>query len=135
MIKFLNRIIHLVPMIAIMGAIFFLSHQPGDSLYMPSILWFDKLAHMAIYALLAATVLYAFYASYPRFKNDEGKVLASLLTMTICILYGIGDEFHQSFIPDRFVSVGDVVADAVGAVAACVVWFLWEKRKISIRSL
>lgn len=102
---------------------------------MPSILWFDKLAHMAIYALLAATVLYAFYASYPRFKNDEGKVLASLLTMTICILYGIGDEFHQSFIPDRFVSVGDVVADAVGAVAACVVWFLWEKRKISIRSL
>ena len=135
MIKALNRIIPLVPLITVMGTIFYLSHQPGDSSYMPSIFLFDKLAHMAIYALLAAAVLYASYSFYPQFKKDEGKVMASLLAMTVCILYGIGDEFHQSFIPDRFVSFGDVVADVMGAAAVCVVWILWKKRIIPISTL
>jgi VanZ family protein len=122
-----NRMIHLVPMVVIMGAIFFLSHLPGDSLYMPPIPGFDKIAHMAIYAVLAATVLYAFYAFLPRLKSGR-TVLPFLLTISICILYGIGDEFHQSFIPDRSVSFADVVADTMGAAAVCAAWFFWKRR-------
>jgi len=111
-------------MFGIMGTIFFLSHQPGDSLYIPPILWGDKIAHIAIYAMLATAVLYAFHS---RLKGER-KMLACLLTMGICILYGIGDEFHQSFIPDRSVSFADVVADTMGAAAACAAWFLWRRR-------
>ncbi len=124
MTKSLSRIVHLVPMFGILGTIFFLSHQPGNSLYMPPILWIDKIAHMAIYAMLAAAVLYAFYSR----RKGERTMLPYLLTMGICILYGIGDEFHQSFIPDRSVSFADVVADTIGAAAACAVWFLWRRR-------
>ena len=123
--KVLNRFSHLIPMFGIMGTIFFLSHQPGDSLYMPPILWGDKIAHIAIYAMLATAVLYAFYS---RLKGER-KMLLYLLTMGICILYGIGDEFHQSFVPDRSVSFADVVADTMGAAAACAAWFLWRCRE------
>jgi VanZ family protein len=117
-------IIYLVPMIVIMGIIFFLSHQPGDSFYIPPIPGLDKIAHMAIYALLAAAVLYALYP----LLTDKKKVRVSLLTISICILYGIGDEFHQSFVPGRFVSFADIAADAMGAVAVCVAWFIWRRK-------
>ncbi len=85
---------------------------------------FDKVAHMIVYGVLAATILYAFE---PAINN--GRTLAPfLVTVTICILYGIGDEFHQSFIPDRSVSFADVVADTMGAAAVCAAWFCWKRR-------
>lgn len=117
--------LHLVPMIFVMGAIFFLSHQPGDRLYMPPIPGIDKMAHMAAYAALAAAVLYAFQLP----AKNKTAVQVSLLTIGICIFYGIGDEFHQSFIPYRYVSFADLVADALGAVTACVMWFFWKGRR------
>jgi len=115
-------------MIVVMGTIFFLSHQPGDSLYMPSFIpGFDKIAHMGVYAVLATTVLYAFQ---PELRN--GRMLIFLLaTVAICFVYGIGDEFHQSFIPGRSVSAADVVADTLGAVVACIAWYFWKRRKLS----
>ena len=77
---------------------------------------------MAIYASLAAAVLYALHP----LLTDEKKVRVSLFTISICILYGVGDEFHQSFVPGRFVSFADIAADAMGAVAVCVAWFMWR---------
>ncbi len=115
-------------MLIFMGAIFLLSHQPGDSLHMPSFIpGFDKLVHMIVYGLLAATILYAFE---PAINNGRTSVLF-LVTVILCILYGIGDEFHQSFIPGRFASIVDLAADTLGAVAACAVWFFWKRKKNS----
>ena len=82
---------------------------------------------MIVYGVLAATILYAFQAEL---KNGRGVVFLAA-TLTICILYGIGDEFHQSFIPGRFASVADLIADTLGAAAACVAWFFWKRKKIS----
>lgn len=120
--------IRLVPMLIVMGIIFLLSHQPGDSLHIPSFIpGFDKVAHMIVYGVLAATILYAFE---PAINN--GRTLAPfLVTVTICILYGIGDEFHQSFIPGRFASAADLVADTLGVVVACAAWFFWKRKKNS----
>jgi len=118
--------VRLVPMVIVMGTIFFLSHQPGDSLYMPSFIpGFDKIAHMTVYAVLAGTILYAFQL---QFRNGKTSTLF-LLTVTICFIYGLGDEFHQFFIPGRSVSAADVGADTLGSVAACVAWFFWRRRR------
>jgi VanZ family protein len=43
-----------------------------------------------------------------------------------CIIYGISDEFHQSFIPGRFPNIWDVLADGLGALRV-VGW--WRRRE------
>lgn len=82
---------------------------------------------MVVYGVLAATILYGFEVSL---KKGRASVLF-LVTVTICILYGIGDEYHQSFIPGRFASAADLVADTLGAVVACTAWFFWKRKKNS----
>ena len=111
-------------MVVVMGTIFFISHQPGDNLYIPPLPGLDKIAHMTIYAVLAATVLYALNP----LLSDEKKLRASLLTICICVLYGMGDEFHQSFIPGRYSSLADIAADTLGAIAVCAAWFRWQRK-------
>lgn len=117
----------LVPMILVMGTIFFLSHQSGDTIDMPDIPDIDKVAHFAIYAVLAVSVILAHKSSFR--KNFPLRV--SLYTSGVCLLYGISDEFHQSFIPGRFVSGADLLADMVGSVTVCTIWMLWAGRRAS----
>ncbi|BCL60336.1 hypothetical protein DGMP_10290 [Desulfomarina profundi] len=114
--------VRMVPMLIVMGTIFFLSNQPGDALYMPPLPWFDKAAHLVIYALLAISVLYGFF---PLLK-EKNIAAVTLSVVVFCVLYGISDEFHQYFIPGRFVSVGDIAADGAGALLACGAWILWR---------
>ena len=106
-------------MITVMGIIFLLSAQPGGSFSLPHIPGLDKIFHFIIYAVLAVSVLFALpeakYRQYPR--------RISLLVVLFCILYGISDEFHQSFVPGRFASVVDLAADTAGAVAAVLLWW------------
>jgi VanZ family protein len=102
--------------ILIMGGIFLLSHQPGDSLPMPDITNFDKLSHCLVYAVLGVTFLFALPPSW----RQRHPLLAGCATVLFCLGYGITDEFHQSFIPGRFASGGDLVADTVGGVLAIV---------------
>ena len=39
-----------------------------------------------------------------------------LVAIILGSLYGVSDEYHQSFIPGRFAMLDDVVADVVGSV-------------------
>lgn len=34
--------------------------------------------------------------------------------MIVCVLFAISDEWHQSFVPDRFGTVSDVLIDSMG---------------------
>lgn len=116
----------LVPMVCVMGTIFFLSHKTGDEVNLPQITGIDLVAHMTIYALLACTV---FFAWPDRFKR--GAPFATVCyTVVFCLLYGISDEFHQAFVPGRFVSVLDVVADTVGPLFISGLWWLKIKKPI-----
>lgn len=117
----------MVPMILVMGTIFFLSHQSGDVVdigYFPGI---DKVAHCLVYGLLAATVIVA----HGQKARSNKPLMVSMLACVVCLLYGLSDEFHQSFIPGRFVSGGDILADMVGAVAVSAGWF-WGYRKLLV---
>jgi len=106
-------------MALVMGIIFYLSHQPGDFSYLPKIFGIDKLLHVIAYGSLAATMLYGLN---PMVKPSS-RALTAVAVVFFCILFGISDEYHQSFIPGRSVSAGDVVADGVGAFLVIVWWF------------
>lgn len=109
--------LRLAPMLVVMGMIFYLSHQPGDTLYLPAIPGIDKVCHLAVYALLALTVLW--YFSSDR-QQPPGMVV--LQTILFCLIFGLSDEFHQSYIPYRSVSSFDLLADLAGASLVCGIW-------------
>ena len=50
-------------------------------------------------------------------------------SMLICIAFAASDEWHQSFIPDRFGTVQDVLIDSLGICAAGSILLLRVKRK------
>jgi VanZ family protein len=102
-----------------MGSIFFLSHQPGDSFSLPDIINIDKALHALVYTILG---LAAFLALSPSLQQRH-PLLSSGAVVLFCLLYGITDEFHQSFIPGRCSSGGDLIADTLGGVLAVIVWW------------
>lgn len=111
-------------MILVMGIIFFLSHQTGDSLHLPSLPGIDKLAHLLAYGVLAATILFAFNE---RWKSERPGTTV-LVTTIFCILFGISDEIHQSFVPGREPSLLDLAADGAGAALAGLLWLRLRRK-------
>ena len=122
-------VIRIVPVTVVMGTIFLLSHQPGDSLHLPTFPGADKLAHMLAYATLAVTVLW-----FMGKRGTEQLKSTALWTVLFCLLFGLSDEFHQSFVPYRSVSGLDIVADATGAALIAALWFYneWIRQKVSV---
>lgn len=124
MIRQLSMPLRLVPMILVMGTIFLLSHQQGDSLHLPALPGIDKLAHLSAYGVLAAATLFAFSERW----KAERTGLTVLLTTLFCLFYGLTDEFHQSFIPGRAPSIGDILADLGGAGLVGLSWFRLQRK-------
>ncbi len=112
---------HIVPVAVVMGTIFFLSHQPGTELELPPIPALDKVAHAVMYALLAAAAIYAVPQENRRTRPKQ----TCWLVILFCLFYGMSDEFHQTFIPGREASFGDIAADLTGAALLV---FLWRKK-------
>ncbi len=104
-----------------MGIIFYLSHQPGGKL--PEFHISDKIMHILAYGALSAASLFAVISN--RKKRSCMKTGAAIIVF--CLIYGITDEFHQSFIPGRTMSVADLVADFTGAVLAVAAWLFWTR--------
>ncbi len=109
-------------MVCIMGMIFFMSHQPGDFADLPEFTGLDKLLHVIAYGSLAASFLYGLQPFFHKITRP----VAGIAVVLFCLLYGLSDEFHQSFIPGRFTSGWDVLADAAGAFLV-VLW--WMRRE------
>ncbi|MEW6601564.1 MAG: VanZ family protein [Nitrospirota bacterium] len=93
--------------IGYMGLIFYLSSK--NNLHLPALPKnFDKVIHMCAYIPLA-------YLLYLSLKKTGISKYIFVLAVIFGITYGITDEFHQSFVPGRDASVGDLLADTVGA--------------------
>ncbi|MCB2182790.1 MAG: VanZ family protein [Desulfobulbaceae bacterium] len=103
-----------------MSTIFFLSHTPGDNL--PSLkMGMDKLAHATAYAVLAASILFALYP----WAKEKSLLRIAAVVLFLSFLYGLTDEFHQSFIPNRSPDWRDIVADTCGAGMVVLFWAIW----------
>ena len=106
--------------VAWMGAIFWLSSRstlprpPGAS---PSLV--SVLGHLGAYAVLALLLAWALLATGRRLPGTFA------LAWVLAVLYGVTDEIHQSFVPNRHPDLFDVLTDATGAaVALAAVWWL-----------
>ena len=71
-----------------------------------------KLSHFTEYALLAL-----FWLRALRAHRRLGLRAAFWVTLAVCVSCAIVDEVHQSQVPGRHGSAGDVVLDSLGALA------------------
>lgn len=102
----------LLLVIAWMGILFWMSHQPSIDAPMLFV-GQDKVFHAGIYGILGIFVL----GTMPR--PVEGYTSRQIrASVIIPSLYGISDEIHQSFVPGRNPDVWDWVADTTGALLA-----------------
>lgn len=108
-----RRLIAWAPALILMVAIATLSHQPG----WPTVVvgYPDWVLHATAYAALAGAVWYGFHG---RVRLPRGARTRWAAALVVTSLYGVFDEWHQSFIPGRHAAFGDWVADTVGAVVA-----------------
>lgn len=101
--------------------IYWLSDQPS----LPTPMLFshqDKLFHAGAYFVMAGFALRAFRhhtMSLPKL------VIYSLIFSS---LYGMSDEWHQSFVPGRMSDVADWAADTVGAMLFLGLYYLYRLR-------
>ena len=81
----------------------------------------DKLAHVAIFGLLALLTLRATHGGMRPLA-----LLPAAAAFLLVLGWGALDEVHQSFVPGRDVSGLDVAADGLGAALALLIWAVWQ---------
>jgi VanZ family protein len=79
-----------------------------------------KTAHLVEYAILGALWFHAFT------RSGTARPAAAGLALGLSVAWAMIDEGHQALLPSRTGSVGDVLIDAVGALAAVgAAWLGW----------
>ncbi len=91
--------------------IYWLSDQPWISV--PTLIeQQDKFHHFTAYFVMGVL-------AWRNFRHYlKPPLLLTLVSIAFCSLYGVSDEWHQSFVPGRQTDVLDWLADTSGAAAA-----------------
>lgn len=108
-----KRVLRRTLLAAVAGGIFFLSHQPSLKVVPPLFPNQDKVLHMAEYFLLYM----ALFMNRDIFRGSH----RFALMFAVGALYAVSDEIHQSFVPGRDCSAGDLLADVLGLAAGLAV--------------
>ncbi|WP_432746244.1 VanZ family protein [Methylobacter sp. G7] len=88
--------------------IYWLSDQP--ILPVPSLFFQqDKILHAGAYFIMGVLA----WRSFNHLLNRP--IILALLSVIFCSLYGISDEWHQSFVEGRFSDIADWSADTSGS--------------------
>jgi VanZ family protein len=112
------------PFLAALGIVFWLSSRsdvPGAHA-----VW-DKALHTVGYAGLGVLALRAFHGGF-----TPPRLAPTLYAASVVILWGISDEFHQTFVPGRDASAWDVLADTIGV--ACAVAVVAATTSLAVRA-
>lgn len=107
--------------------IFYQSNQPSPA---GADIAPDYLLHFGAYGILALLLANAM-AGGPGFvwRGRPGE-WGLFLTFVLTVIYGLSDEWHQSFIPGRDPSWADVAADFLGALVAVLILAAWRRTKV-----
>jgi len=104
------------------GTLYYLSDQPGMAIT-PLFSHQDKVMHVVAYALLGIFSMGVLPKSTAGYRPAQLWIVTALTGV-----YGLLDEYHQSFIPGRFASLGDVIADLAGGFLGALFVYLLAQR-------
>jgi hypothetical protein len=101
-----------LPVIALCVIIFWQSSYATPDI-LPGWPYQDKALHAGVYGLLAALWARAFNT----LQTFQGRRRLLLWTgIVLATLYGLSDEWHQSFVPARTADAADLLADFCGSI-------------------
>ncbi|MBT3252906.1 MAG: VanZ family protein [Candidatus Marinimicrobia bacterium] len=83
----------------------------------------DFLLHFTEYHFYGVTLIWAVMRDKPRSELKSSYRLA----VSIGALSGMADEFYQSFVPSRYSTIEDVVADVFGVILSIITFSLLMK--------
>jgi VanZ family protein len=89
----------------------------------------DKLLHLVAYTIMSVLVCRAL-ATLRSMRSLWTICLAGIL---VTVLFGLSDEWHQSFVPGRNAEGWDLAADAAGALLGAAV-YSWRRRRRTSRA-
>lgn len=114
-----HQLLYWLPVYVYAGIIFYLSSIPViEPEQQFGIVISDAVKHIVEYAILS----FLLYRAFTNSDFQSIKTKAYLLAITIAILYGITDEIHQFFVPERVCNGFDVIFDGIGSSSV----LLWE---------
>lgn len=109
-----RSILILTPSLIWAGVIFALSHRETIPTAGFNSQLVSSIGHLGAYAVLGSLLFGGFlFMGLPR-------ISAAMYAIGVATLYGLIDEFHQSFVPGRHAGPEDLVLDFVGATFAVV---------------
>jgi VanZ family protein len=112
--------------IAWMGLIFFLSAQSKLPDLTPGLPALEEVGgHFTAYGALAGLLWWALWGTGVKYPATWALVIA--------VAYGATDEYHQSFVPGRSMTVSDLIVDLIGASAALFIVGLLHARRMGAR--
>ena len=118
-----------LPVVLFMVVIFYVSGIPGSNI--PSLFPYeDLLYHFLAYFLLG----YFFSRALNNTVWTQGYIKIVVLATIFGIIYGLTDEWHQSFVPLRNVSVFDLFIDSVAAFSGSLL-FTFRQPALSGRKI
>ena len=79
-----------------------------------------KMAHFVIYLILGILVINLFIE-----YDIKHLILISLL---VCLLYSISDEFHQLFIDGRSGEIRDIIIDTIGSLIGIISYYILRRK-------
>ncbi|MDQ6963926.1 MAG: VanZ family protein [Mariprofundales bacterium] len=100
--------------------IFTLSHQPTLPMPPLSIPLMDKWIHGAAYAVMG-------WLAWRSWHQHYAACSALYIAALFCSIYGISDEWHQSFVPGRNADPFDWLADTIGGTAGAIIAYRWSR--------
>ena len=106
-------------------AIYVSSSIPADKLPDFGKMNLDKVIHFFVYFLLAATTHRAarHQSLFPAIGRHH-----LIFPVVMTLLYGLSDEFHQAFVPNRNSSLFDLLADVLGGCLYVGVYWVISRR-------
>ncbi len=105
-----------------MSLIFWMSSQPGSAIQLPKFPHSDKVVHFMAFVVLSILL-------QKSVEHEEKKYLFSGICLLIAILFGLSDEWHQSFVVNRHASWADFSADFLGALSGFYILVVVKKTK------
>jgi len=97
----------------------------------------SNLFHYPEYAIFSYLLIRAFHAG----KREVVSVPNILYAFLISLFFGLFDEFHQAFVPQRVPELQDLFRDGIGTLAGIVIFTLYtffhyhkRERKLQCKS-